>query len=244
MPAAPDLRSLCMRPFRFLAPAFLILSACGTPPQAPPEPDQAATPAAPAVGAPPVAVPSHLGVWYWAGSLGADGHVSVVDASRYELDFREDGSLRVRADCNRGMSSYMLHSRYQLEIAPVGLTKMGCPADSQDSSFLRQLAAARALGAGAEWMLVDLRDDLGVMHLARSAQATLRGYRCADGRVFHVGYTEGSVRLMAGERVMRLEQVPAASGLRFEAAGVVLHSKGEEALLSGLDGESGACQVI
>lgn len=191
--------------------------------------------------APVAAAPTHLGVWYWAGTLSADGHDSALDAERYMLDFQDDGVVLVRADCNRGRASYSLPNRYQLSISPVGLTKMGCSEDTQDRLFLDQLSKARALGAGAEWMLVDLLDDVGVMHFARSPLARLAAYRCASGAMVYVGYTEGSARLMAGGRVWTLAPVAAASGARYEAADVVLHTKEKDALISGIGSDDGLC---
>lgn len=204
-------------------------------------PDPSQGPVETPVVAPVATPPTHLGAWYWTGTLAADGHDRAREAERYMLDFQDDGVVLVRADCNRGRASYSLPNRYQLSIGPVGLTKIGCGDDSQDRLFLGQLAKARALGAGAEWMLVDLLDDVGVMHFARSPSANLQAYRCGSGATIYVGYTEGSARLMAAGRVWTLAAVAAGSGARFEAADVVVHSKGNDALISGTGSDDGLC---
>lgn len=221
--------------------AGLGLSACATR-------EQPALPAAPvpapAASTPPAAVttpPTHLGAWYWVGTIGAEATVIARDPARYRIEPMDDGRIAVQADCNRGGGSYEMANRYEVRIGAIGLTKMGCPPESQDRVFLADLAAARSFGAGPEWMLVDLLEDRGVMHFARSEQARLAHYECKSGAPFWVAYGEGHARLMADGRVMRLPQVEAASGTKYSDGAVTLHGKGEEALLEGIGAGRSGC---
>ena len=70
------------------------------------------------------------------------------DPARYTLQLGSDGSVAVRADCNRGHGSHQLDG-VQLRIGPLATTKMMCPAGSLGDRY------AQLLGISASWMFVD-----------------------------------------------------------------------------------------
>jgi heat shock protein HslJ len=80
-------------------------------------------------------------VWAWHATTGADGGPtsSVASPERYTLRLAADGSVRVRADCNRGSGRYEAND-VELSFGPIATTKMGCPAGSRGSEFLDALA--------------------------------------------------------------------------------------------------------
>ncbi len=227
-----------MRSAMTLMAASLCLSACAMRE----EPTQIEAPApAPVAPTPAPTPPTHLGAWYWVGTIGAEATVIARDPARYRIEPMADGRIAVQADCNRGGGQYEMANRYEVRIGPIGLTKMGCPAESQDRTFLDDLAAARSFGAGPEWMLVDLLDDRGVMHFGRSDSARLAYYECTSGAPFWAAYGEGHVRLMADGRVMRLPRVEAASGAKYSDGTVTLQGKGAEASLEGIGAGRAGC---
>ena len=98
----------------------------------------------PANAAPPivtVAASEIVGpVWQWQRTqLGSAPPVVAAAPERYTLSFQPGGRLNVRADCNRGGGSYDVNGT-QMSIGAIALTRMGCPAGSQDAEFLRTLA--------------------------------------------------------------------------------------------------------
>lgn len=101
-------------------------------------------------GAPTLAGP----VWQWqAPQAGAS-----FAPERYTLQFMDDGRVLVRADCNRGSGRYTADASGRLTLTPVALTKMGCPAGSLDTAFVRALGEVQAYRIEGEALRLTLRD--------------------------------------------------------------------------------------
>jgi heat shock protein HslJ len=115
---------------------------------------------------------THLGVWYWIGTTVDGQAIVVVDPTRYRIDFADASTMLVQADCNKGRGGYTLDAG-RFAAGPIGLTKMGCPEDSQDLDFLAQLASARSLAPAADRLRIELSDDRGTMQFARDPKAVL-----------------------------------------------------------------------
>ena len=82
------------------------------------------------------------GTWHMTRAVhGNDAPVVPEDPSRYTVQFGEDGTLSLRADCNRGRGSYTADPP-RVDIGPAAITRMMCPPGSLDSVFLRDLNAA------------------------------------------------------------------------------------------------------
>jgi len=80
-------------------------------------------------------------VWFWQRTE-LDGRTSVAAApERYTLEFQGGGRVLVRADCNRGSASYEVNAA-SMKLGPVALTRIGCPAGTQDTEFVQPLARA------------------------------------------------------------------------------------------------------
>jgi heat shock protein HslJ len=106
-------------------------------------------------------------VWQWQRS-DLPGGASVVSAApeRYTLAFQGGGRVLLRADCNRGSGAYEVNDT-AMKLGPAALTRMGCPPDSQDAEFLRQLArVARYTVAGGDLVLA--HSDGGTMRFRRA----------------------------------------------------------------------------
>jgi heat shock protein HslJ len=79
-------------------------------------------------------------VWQWTGTAGADGKlVPVAAPDRYTLTFVEGGRVQVRADCNRGAGGYDVNGG-AMSMGPAAMTRVGCPADTQETTFMSQLS--------------------------------------------------------------------------------------------------------
>jgi heat shock protein HslJ len=80
-------------------------------------------------------------VWEWIEFQGGDGSlVRADDPSRYTIEFLDDGSVAVVADCNQGGGDANVDGT-SIDLT-VATTLIGCPEESQASEFLRYLDEA------------------------------------------------------------------------------------------------------
>jgi len=80
---------------------------------------------------------------------------------RYTLSFQAGGRVNVRADCNRGSGGYEVDSA-QMKFGAIALTKMACPAGSQDADFLRMLIKASAYAIDRGDLALTLSDGVSM----------------------------------------------------------------------------------
>ena len=67
--------------------------------------------------------------------------VAVAEPARYRIEFRDDGRIAVRADCNACVAQYTLDSP-RLHIGRLACTRVACPADSLDDRYIAALEEA------------------------------------------------------------------------------------------------------
>jgi len=78
--------------------------------------------------------------WQWVRTDGpGERAVNATAPDRYTLKFDGGGRVLVRADCNRGSGAYEVNAG-TMKLMPIALTRMGCPAGSQDAEFMQGLA--------------------------------------------------------------------------------------------------------
>lgn len=195
---------------------------------------------APIAGAPPEPPASHLGAWFWAGSATVEGYTIAADPARYRIEFVDDTTLLVQADCNRGRASYAMSAPRQFTLGPIGLTKVGCPADSQDRQFLAQLGNAGTLDAHADW----LRIDAGAvsMFLARTAETPVHRFECSAGGSFAAAFAASSALVFFDRSWRILPQVSNGSGIRYSDGATNLDRKDDQAILSGSGAPRHGCR--
>lgn len=152
-----------MRQLLSLSVVLFVVAGCGG---APSTPEQLPAAAPNAQTDPPLTATALQGEWRWLGTSGPDTNRRANDPARYRLSFQPDGYVMVQADCNRGRASYQLTGA-QLSLGPIGLTKMGCPADSQDRQFLADLAGVRTVAADATTLKLGLDGDAAQMRFER-----------------------------------------------------------------------------
>jgi heat shock protein HslJ len=99
--------------------------------------------------------------WHW---LGPDGG-PLPPRDLYTLELTADGRALVRADCNRGGGRYTRDGE-RLALTPMATTKMGCPAGSLDTVFLRQLGEVERYRFEGDALLLERRGG-GAMRFAR-----------------------------------------------------------------------------
>jgi heat shock protein HslJ len=153
-----------MKSIRMLAPCLLVvLGACASPSRTGAAPSYVPANAAP----PEISVASNELVgrtWQWQRSELPGGRtVTAAAPERYTLAFQPGGRVLLRADCNRGSGSYEVNGG-AMKMGPAATTKMGCPPDSQDGEFLRQLAQVAGYGVNGDELALALREG-GTMRL-------------------------------------------------------------------------------
>jgi heat shock protein HslJ len=160
--ALPLMRRISMIPLRPIALALgLATGGCAMP-------DPALAPSAgapryvPTNATPPlmtVASNELVGpVWVWQRTQLADGKlVTPAAPDRYTLTFQGGGRVNLRADCNRGGGAYEVNGN-AMKLGAAALTKMGCPAGSQDMEFVAALARVASYGIVNNELILTLTD--------------------------------------------------------------------------------------
>lgn len=87
--------------------------------------------------------PSPIGVvWQWTEFQSGDGSViTAADPSRYTIEFFDDGTVQVQADCNGGFGTNAGTGPNAIDLT-IATTLIACADGSQDSDFLRVLNEA------------------------------------------------------------------------------------------------------
>jgi para-nitrobenzyl esterase len=108
-------------------------------------------------------------VWEWTQFAGEDGSSIVPeDPSAYSVQFSEDGSVAIRADCNRGIGTYAATSG-SLMISVGAVTRAFCPEESLGDRYLRDLGFVRTYVIEDGMLYLNLLADAGnLVHRQRS----------------------------------------------------------------------------
>lgn len=116
--------------------------------------------------------PSLTGVvWEWQRFQGGDGaEVVPDDPTRYTVQFLEDGTVAVLADCNQGTGSYTVDGS-QIAIDQIITTLVGCPPGSLGTEFLGYLDEAVTYVVREGKLALALPADAGIAEFAPRAVA-------------------------------------------------------------------------
>jgi len=94
--------------------------------------------------------------WQWQRARLAEGREIAASApDRYTIKFEGGGRVLLRADCNRGSGAYEVNGA-AMKLSPVALTKMACPAGSQDAEFLQALSRATSYAINDKELVLTL----------------------------------------------------------------------------------------
>jgi len=167
---------------------------------------------------------------YWIGTVTPAVPVDVSDPTRYTLLLGPQGQLSIRADCNKGRSKYEI-TEGRIAFGTIALTRVACPAGSQDAAFLRQLDAARTGTVEGPLLSFVLYGSEGTMIFAREPQARVAVYACANAKRFWAVYLYQRAHLDYEGRSHTLLQTQSGSGARYAGGAVSLFTRGNEALL-------------
>lgn len=156
----------CVLPF---APLILALAACtATEPGPPVLPGYVNVPPPPMAAAGDGLLTNT--VWSWQETQMKDGPRIVPDApERYSLEFQPGGKVAIRADCNRGSTSYLLNGG-ALSFGAIALTRAMCPPGSRDAEYLKALSAVTGQLFSGNDLVLTLKADSGSMRFTTTRQ--------------------------------------------------------------------------
>ena len=106
-------------------------------------------------------------VWKWQQTRYNNDTQNVPsDPSLYTIEFKSDGKLNIRADCNRAGGTYSMEGK-SIRIEQTHSTMAMCPPGSLDQDFNKDLSAAAIYFFKDGFLYLDLKFDTGTMKFAR-----------------------------------------------------------------------------
>lgn len=109
-----------------------------------------------------------LGVtWEWAETITPAERIEVATPNRYTIRLKRNGEAQIRYDCNHGGSLYDI-SDGTLSFGPLTATRIPCPAGSQASAYMHQLAAVNAFFTENGFLYLELPADGGTMRFRKA----------------------------------------------------------------------------
>ncbi len=106
-------------------------------------------------------------IWKWTESLdNNDKATTVSEPEKYTIEFKSDGTIALRADCNTGTGSYQLDDN-QLTITLGAITLVGCPSASLDRQYLDELAEVASYLFDDQDLILEWKFDSGTMRFSR-----------------------------------------------------------------------------
>jgi para-nitrobenzyl esterase len=93
------------------------------------------------------------------------------DRTKYTIEFRKDGRLSARIDCNRGMGTWKSSGPNQLELGPLALTRAMCPPGSLHDRIVKDWAFVRSYVTKDGHLFLSLMADGGIYEFEPIAEA-------------------------------------------------------------------------
>ena len=100
--------------------------------------------------------------WQWKSTITPVKKIGVLEPERYTILLMTDGRVQATFDCNRGGGSYTI-AEGKISFGPMISTRMACPPDSLDASFMRDLQRATSFFAQDGELFLELPYDSGTM---------------------------------------------------------------------------------
>lgn len=228
-----------LRSLSATAMVVLVLAACGAAAQTPPT------------------VASRLSGTSWQlvrfqGS--GEKTVTPGDTTRYTIDFQADGRLSARIDCNGGRGRWKSSGPSQLEFGPLGLTHGKCPPGSLHDRIVKDWESIREYSIKGNQLILSVTAGKGTYEFRPLPPAEPvtpavvsvgpLTYECTQSGspsgTLQATYYQTQPAMMLVERNGQTRPafaIPAASGAKYGAKGLVFWEVREEAtvLWSGVE---------
>ncbi len=105
--------------------------------------------------------------WEWEATITMTEKTMVPDPGRYTIRLTNEGRLQARFDCNRGGGDYTL-SAGRLTFGPMLSTRMACPPDSLDASFMGDLEKVESFYVQDGKLFLEFKGNAGTMRFRRA----------------------------------------------------------------------------
>jgi heat shock protein HslJ len=105
-------------------------------------------------------------IWRWQSSDSATGKITVDKPENYQLEFKADGKIFLKADCNGGGGSYATDDN-NISFMRIFTTKIFCGEKSLDNRFLRGLESARSFRIEGNTLSIGSEGENGTMKFFR-----------------------------------------------------------------------------
>ena len=111
---------------------------------------------------------------------GDDTRLTPDDPAKYTLEFKPDGSVNARIDCNRGHGTWK-SSGPSLELGPLALTRMACPPGSLHDRIVKHWSSIRSYVLKDGHLHLSLMADGGIYEFEPSSDAAPAGGATLEG---------------------------------------------------------------
>jgi len=109
--------------------------------------------------------------WRLVQFQGGDGTLlKPDDPAKYTVQFNADLSVSARIDCNRGRATWKSAGGNQVELGPLALTRMMCPAGSLHDQIVKQWRFVRSYVIKDGRLVLSLMADGGTYTFERAAK--------------------------------------------------------------------------
>jgi heat shock protein HslJ len=110
-------------------------------------------------------------VWQWTTFVDPLNTITVDDPAQYTVEFKTDGNVSAKADCNQGNGTYTVESSEtasggNIDIEIMAMTMAMCPPESLSDQFVQYLNEAVIYFYDGENLGLDLPVDSGTMLFA------------------------------------------------------------------------------
>jgi pimeloyl-ACP methyl ester carboxylesterase/heat shock protein HslJ len=112
--------------------------------------------------------------WQWVGFTNPVEQYSIDNPQNYVLNFNEDGTVNIVADCNNASGSYTTDgSSISIQVGP--MTMAACPPESHSDDFIKYLGFAAIYFYQDGNLYIDLMADGGTLALSPAGEAGMAG---------------------------------------------------------------------
>ena len=106
-------------------------------------------------------------IWRWQKSVYNNDTESLpTDPDRYTLTMQLDGTINIRADCNRGGGTYILDEK-KITIAITHTTRAACPPGSMEQPYIRDLNGVAGWFFKEGDLYLDIKFGTGTMKFSK-----------------------------------------------------------------------------
>ncbi|MEY3297873.1 MAG: hypothetical protein RLZZ597_1133 [Cyanobacteriota bacterium] len=121
-----------------------------------------------------------------------DGKVLVAEPpEHYTVEFMDDGTLAVLADCNRGRGSFTMPEPGRLSVDPIATTMAACPEGSIGSDFVQALSNANSFFFDGDHLFIEMKFDSGTLRLREAS--TEMGLMGNVWKLQQIQYNDGTL---------------------------------------------------